>query len=261
MMQAAAIALARERNWLASAMIHHFVEPLALEHRCNVQTLREGQQAAASLYRRLALGFRHRASFQMLARLLDPARLFECGVLVEICLRAHEEALHDDPVVLEQNALAAKLDTLVFQLLRQRSIGAVQFSDTAQGIVAIFSSPSSSEQQSAALRKLKNIKEVVDAAANQPSPIIKKWLQRSDSNKAVEKRILGFCQHTNFDTWPDAAQLEVDHIFQAEPSTIIVENAFKELRAAEKGETILFQQSFQNQKIKIKIIIIYKFFF
>ena len=146
------------------------------------------------------------------------------------------------------NALAAKLDTLVFQLLRQRSIGTGQFSDTALGIIAIFSSPSSSEQQSAALRKLKNIKEVVDAAASQPSPIIKKWLQRSDSNKAVEKRILGFCQHTNFDTWPDAAQLEVDHIFQAEPSTIIVENAFKELRSAEKGETILSQQSFKNLK-------------
>ena len=247
MMQAAAIALARERNWLASAMIHHYVEPLALEHRCNVKTLREGQQAAASLYRRLALGFRHRASFQMLARLLDPARLCECGILVDICLQKHEEALQDDPVVLEQNALAARLDALVFQLLRQRSVGAVQFSDTVLGIIATFakgtvvpatgfSGPSSSEQRSAALRKLKKMTEVVDAAANQPSPIIRKWLQRSDSAKAVEKRILGFCKETNFDTWPDAAQLEVDHIFQAEPSTIIVENAFKELRAAEKGE-------------------------
>ena len=96
MMQAAAIALARERNWLASAMIHHFVEPLALEHRSNVKTLRESQQAAASLYRRLALGFRHRASFQMVARLLDPSRLSECGILVEISLQTHEEALHDD---------------------------------------------------------------------------------------------------------------------------------------------------------------------
>ena len=45
MMQSAAVALARERNWLASAMIHHFIEPLALEHRANVKTLRDGQQA------------------------------------------------------------------------------------------------------------------------------------------------------------------------------------------------------------------------
>ena len=55
MMQAAAVALARERNWLASAMIHHFIEPLALEHRDNVKTLREGQQPTAYLYRKLAL--------------------------------------------------------------------------------------------------------------------------------------------------------------------------------------------------------------
>jgi hypothetical protein len=129
------------------------------------------------------------------------------------------------------------LDTLVFQLLRQRSVGAVQFSDTVLGIIANFGSPSSSEQRSAALRKLKKIQEAFDAAARQAksSPIIKKWLQRSDCSRAVEKRILGFCQQTNFDTWPDAAQLDVDQIFQAEPSTIIIENAFKELRAAEKG--------------------------
>ena len=97
MMQAAAVALARERNWLASAMIHHFIEPLALEHRDNVKTLREGQQATVSLYRKRALGFRRRARFQILTRFLDPQCLSECGFVIDISLARHENALRSDP--------------------------------------------------------------------------------------------------------------------------------------------------------------------
>ena len=58
---------------------------------------------------------------------------------------------------------------------------------------------------------------------------------RDKQTKIVEKRILGFCQDIGFDTWPEAAQQEVDRAFKAEPSTLIVENAFKELRSAERG--------------------------
>lgn len=235
MMQAAAVALARERNWLASAMIHHFIEPLALEHRTNVKTLRDGQQATASLYHKLALGFRHRASFQIISRLLDAQCLSECGFIIDISLARHEEALPSDPTVLEQDALASKLDAMILHLLRQRSVGATQFSDSVLGIVGTFAGPSNPEQRRVALEKLRNIKHVTDSAKEQQSPLIKKWLQRSEAGKPVEKRILGFCQDVSFDSWPDAAQQEVDHIFKGEPSTLIVENAFKELRAAERG--------------------------
>ena len=148
MMQAAAVALARERNWLASAMIHHFIEPLALEHRDNVKTLREGQQPTAYLYRKLALGFRHRASFQILSRLLDPQCLSECGFVVDISLKSHEDALEGDPAVLEQDALASKVDTLVLHLLRQRSVGATQFTDSFESSA---SSPDLAVQSNARL--------------------------------------------------------------------------------------------------------------
>ena len=235
MMQAAAVALARERNWLASAMIHHFIEPLALEHRDNVKTLREGQQATVSLYHKLALGFRHRASFQILTRLLDPQCLSECGFVIDISLARHENALPSDPAVLEQDALASRVDTMVLHLLRQRSVGATQFSDSVLGIIGTFAAPSNTEQRKVALEKLRNIKYTIDRAKAQRSPLIKKWVQRSETSKIVEKRILGFCQDVGFDTWPEAAQQEVDHIFKAEPSTLIVENAFKELRSAERG--------------------------
>jgi hypothetical protein len=203
-----------------------------------VKTLREGQQPTAYLYRKLALGFRHRASFQILSRLLDPQCLSECGFVVDISLKSHEDALEGDPAALEQDALASKVDTLVLHLLRQRSVGATQFTDSVLGIIGVFAGPSSPEQRKVALEKLRNIKQTMDSAKEQPSPIIKKWLQRSEANKLVERRILGFCQDVGFDLWPDSAQLEVDHIFKAEPSTLIVENAFKELRAAERGGQI-----------------------
>ena len=152
-MQAAAVALARERNWLASAMIHHFSEPLALEHRANVKTLRDGQQATASLYHKLALGFRHRASFQIISRLLDAQCLSECGFTIDISLARREEALPSDPAVLEQDALASKVDAMVLHLLRQRSVGATQFSDSVLGIVGTFAGPSTPEQREVALEK------------------------------------------------------------------------------------------------------------
>ena len=107
---------------------------------------------------------------------------------------------------------------------------ATQFFDSVLGLVGAFAA----QQRKVALEQLRNIESTIDCAKARRSPLIKKWAQRLEASKIVEKRSLGFCQDVGFDTWPEAAQQEVERVFKAKPS-LIVENAFKELRSAERG--------------------------
>ena len=154
MMQAAAAALARDRNWTRSGWISHFARPMALDHNFLTKAIMQGSGPMAKIYCSYASGQRNQASFDAACSLFCPAALSECGFLLETCHDSHLLACEDDPVTLEQDTLAKSLDTFVFHLLRQRSRGSVQFTDTVVGILATFGAPSPEEACSKALRKL-----------------------------------------------------------------------------------------------------------
>ena len=234
MMQAAAIALARDWNFQASAMIHHFVQPFAETHSNLVKILQQGAAGAVSLYLGYAEGNRLQPCWEALAKLRCPKALADCGLLLEVGLESHVEALDTDSLTEEQNSQAAHADALVWELVRQTAFAGTQFTDTVQGKLALLLSPHPEKVQ-AALAWLQERFETHEEAQKRPSPNIAALLFRSDCDRPVESRILRRLRETNFEEVPEDVTRDVREIFNAEVSTGIVENAFKELRAKESG--------------------------
>ena len=132
LMQAAAMALANDRNWTGSAILHHFAQPLAEDHASAVRILKSGHQQVADLYRNYAKGGRQARCLEIWAVLANSQALAECGLLVRNSTRGHEEALEDDAEVLAQDTAACQVDSAAFHLVRQRCQAAVQCADTVQ---------------------------------------------------------------------------------------------------------------------------------
>lgn len=230
LLQSTAVALANERNWAGSAMLHHFVKPLAIEHTHVLQILRSGPTQVANLYRSYAKGSRNEQCLQIWATLADLQALAECGLVISLSTESHEVALHDDAEVLEQDAVASQVDAVAFQLVRQRCLASTQFTDTVQGILALATDPA---DQAECLQKLKTRFEVHQASLLQHAPIVQKWAQQSDCHRPVESRILQSCSEAEFIAMPAAALADAFDMYSGEVSTLIIENAFKELRHQE----------------------------
>lgn len=238
MMQAAAAALANERNWLGSAMLHHFVHPLAEDHRTLVRILSSGSAAVQDLYAFYADGGRARVSFEILSKLHQPDALRDCGFILELETEGHVIAVDDDPQILEQDTLASRADSAVFHLVRQRSLAAVQFTDSVVGALAAICRGSPAAQ-TRALSFLQKKYSAYAKSLSKEHPLIRKWSARSDCGRPVETRILQSLQEVSFSEVPAAVKQEAEHIYSGEVSTLIVENAFKELRAKETGSSNL----------------------
>lgn len=234
MMHAAAAALARDKNFEASAMLHHFVAPFAIAHAELAKMLKKGSADVARMYMKCAQGQRLSPAFESIQKLHDIIVLSEVGLIMEASSEAHLSALDDDILVAEQDTIASRAESLVWQLCRQSAYTSAQFSDTLIGKFAIVFSTDEAEKQ-IALKWVKLHCDAYQAAAKINSPVIKALLLRSDCSRPVEKRICQNLQEDNFSSWTDFALAEICTIYSAEVSTGIVENAFKELRAAEKG--------------------------
>ena len=235
MMQAGAAALASERNWEGSALLEHLVRPMAEDHRFLVQQLSSGASAARAVYIDYFSGGRASASHRVFAVLQDGRALQECGLLLQFETESHCEACMDDPDTLQQDAAACRMDCLAFYLVQQRSVAALQFTDSIQGILAAFVS-SRSDLEARALVLLQTKSDVFLAASQQNLPTLDKWLDRSEFRRPVENRVLKALQESEFATVPPAVRRDATDLYSGEFSTLIVENAFKELRAAEQGQ-------------------------
>ena len=236
MMQLVAAALAREQNYDISAMLHHFVEPFALAHKELVATLRGGPASIRAHYANLAKGEKLNPCREAVLKLAAAVPLSECGLLVECTAEAHLEALDNNPDVVQQDTLAAKLEGLTWQLCRQAAVTSAQFTDTIMGQLARCwdEEPEAAE---ACLLWLQDRHTVHLQCLKISTPAVQSLLRKSDCHWPVEKRILKRLSLVNFSTFPSEVRRDLQAIFSAEVSTGIVENCFKELRAAEKDSS------------------------
>ena len=129
--------------------------------------------------------------------------------------------------MLAQDTAACQVDSAAFHLVRQRCLAAVQYTDTVQGILALATDPADHRE---CLLKLQTRHEVHQASLEQPDPLVQKWAACSDCSRPVEHRILQACQEANFQAFPAAALQDALDLYSGEVSTLIVENAFKEMR-------------------------------
>ena len=197
MMHAAAAVLAREKNFEASAMLHHFVAPFAIAHAELVKTLKKGSAEVARMYMKCAQGQRLSPAFEASQKLHDISVLHEIGLIVEASSEAHLCALDDDILVTEQDTIASRADSLVWQLCRQSSYTSAQFSDTVVGKFAVVFSTCEAEKKNA-LKWAKLHYDAFQAASKINSPVLKALLFRSDCSRPVEKRLLENLQEENF---------------------------------------------------------------
>ena len=236
MMQVAAAALAQERNFDISAMLNHFVEPFAMAHKELVATLRDGPEATRSLYISLAKGEKLAPCHEAVLKLAAATPLSECALLVECLAEAHLEALDDSLDVAQQDTLAGQLEGLVWQLCRQAAVTSSQFTDTIMGQLVRFWGEEPGERE-ACLQWLQERQAVFSQAAAVSTPAVQNLLHKSDCRWPVEQRIMKRLSLVQFTHFPEGVIRDLTAIFSAEPSTGIVENSFKEFRAAEKGSS------------------------
>ena len=236
MMQVAAAALAQERNFDISAMLHHFVEPFAMAHKELVTTLRGGPEATRGLYVSLAKGGKLAPCHEAVLKLAAAVPLSECALLVECLAEAHLEAMEDSPDVVQQDTLAGQLEGLVWQLCRQTAVTSSQFTDTIMGQLASFWEEEPGGQE-ACLQWLQERQAVFAQADKVATPAVQNLLHKSDCRWPVEQRIMKRLSLVDFAHFPEEVKRDLQSIFSAEPSTGIVENSFKELRAAEKSSS------------------------
>ena len=155
---------------------------------------------------------------------------------MECLAEAHLEALDDSPDVAQQDTLAGQLEGLVWQLCRQAAVTSSQFTDTIMGQLVRFWGEEPGEQ-AACLRWLQERQAVFSQAVAARTPAVQNLLHKSDCRWPVEQRITKRLSLVQFTHFPESVLRDLRAIFSAEPSTGIVENSFKELRAAEKGSS------------------------
>jgi hypothetical protein len=195
------------------------------------------RQATRAFYSKLACGAKLAPAYEALEKLAEPSALADCSLLVECSSESHLTALDGDPAVLEQDALAGQADNLVWQLCRQSAFTSAQLTDTIVGQLAKFwgEEPGSRDDCKHWLQaRYKTFR----TASEIGTPALKTLLRKSDCNRPVERLCLDRLQAVDFAEWPENLKRDLDWIFKAEPSTGIVENAFKELRAAESGSDL-----------------------
>jgi hypothetical protein len=144
--------------------------------------------------------------------------------------------MDDSPDVVQQDTLAGQLEGLVWQLCRQTAVTSSQFTDTIMGQLARFWEEEPGEQE-ACLRWLQERQAVFSQADEVATPAVQNLLHKSDCRWPVEQRIMKRLSLVHFALFPEEVKRDLQAIFSAEPSTGIVENSFKELRAAEKSSS------------------------
>ena len=92
-------------------------------------------------------------------------------------------------------------------------------------------------EQEACLQWLQERQAVYSQASKVATPAVQNLLHKSDCRWPVEQRIMKRLSLVHFARFPEEVKRDLQAIFSAEPSTGIVENSFKEFRAAEKSSS------------------------
>lgn len=119
-MQAAAIALSSEHNSLGMDIIHFLVAPIRRAYAHIQESVRGGPGAIRTLFSELAVGSMQGANIEIWMCLQTPEVLSACGLTLERALLCEDDVFDGDPIVLEQDAVAKKLDRFALSLIAER---------------------------------------------------------------------------------------------------------------------------------------------
>lgn len=186
-MQAAAIALASERNCLGMDVIHFTVKPIRTYYTEVQAAVRGGPATVRSLFSTLARGKMHEASAAMWLGLADHEALEACGLALECALSVHADVLPGDAWLLEQEHIAKLLDGCVLSLVAERSDEAVtheaDFIAQCAGLLH-----SDQAEQEGSLQDLARICQAFSKATQfKSSPTLRAVVARSGLNGSVEQ--------------------------------------------------------------------------
>ena len=225
--QAAAIALATKRNLLGMDLMHFYVEPFRNMLRRIETQLTQGPAGVRALFAGLACGKHAQPAQETLALKFEPAVLAECGLVLVPRTQLEAEVFMDDPVALEQDAIAKEIDKLAWHLASEHTQeGATHTCEVILLSAGLLSSDP--RQVESTLAKLCNIHGAWQAAtAQQNSPVIRQLLDRSNNNGAIEHEILTELAEVSFSVVPSSVANLVSNIFHSFGSSLIVERGFR----------------------------------
>ena len=268
-MHAAAVVLANEETRSTAAMLLAVIGPIRTAHGNHIKQLREGPDRAASLYAAWANGSWMPEVYSCTAVLHDQAALADCGLLVEgdaacscapggsgpsagtpsapASSSAHSsrtsQRAPEDAVVLGQDIAAAKLDRLVFNIVKFRSQSMMWHSDGLPGLLAGLLH-SNVECRIAVLQKLKDLWQVFKAvkAAEPKPPFLQKALARSPFSTFLVQLVCHALESSSFHEVPGEIASWLRSVFGSFGTTKLIEDSFNRLRDHEsrdaKGPTM-----------------------
>ena len=225
--QAAAIALATERNILGMDLIHFYVEPFRNMLRRIEAQLRQGPAGVRDLFSGLACGKHAQPAQETLALKFNPTVLAECGLVLAPGTQQEAEAFMNDPVALEQDAIAKEIDKLAWHLASEHTQeGATHTCEVILLSAGLLSSDP--RQVEGTLAKLSNIHGAWQAIKEQrKNPVLRNLIERSNNNGAIEQEILTELAEVSFSEVPSSVANLVSDIFHSFGSSLIVERGFQ----------------------------------
>ena len=119
-MLAAAIALSFERNSLGMDMIHFLVAPIRRYYAHVQESVHGGPGSIRKFFSELAVGSMQAANIEIWVCLWTPDVLRSCGLTLERTPQAEDEIFNKDPIMLEQDSIANKLDNFALGLMAER---------------------------------------------------------------------------------------------------------------------------------------------
>ena len=224
--QASVLALFREKNVLAMDLIHWFVLPFRSAFSDLTLALRQGHRAVRTWYIKTALGQHFVTLREVLHTKSDVNALADLGFILESTCRSDEDALPDDPCVLEQDGLAKETDKLVLQLLSEhtKEAGTHRFHPISAAAGLLSSSPS---DVASVLERLACLHEAWQEAQKHSSPSLQKLLLRSPLACMLEQELLERLASVKFREVPVDIQDMLDHIFGSLGSSLVSELGFQ----------------------------------
>lgn len=236
--QAAVLALTREKNLLAMDLIYWFILPFRNAHTELTQALHQGPGAVRKWYTKTALGSHFHTLQGVLRTKGKTEALHDLGFILEAHFQAEEECLPEDPLVLEQDALAKQADRLILHLLSEHSReGATHSFHPIFAAAGLFSTVQS--EVNSRLQHLSKIYSAWQAALKYPSPSLQKLLARSPLACILEQEILMGLATANFQEIPGVILGTLDHLFSSLGSSLICELGFQQWEGRERRGFVL----------------------
>jgi len=195
-MQAAAIALASERNSVGMDVIHYIGAPTRHFYSHIQECVRGGPHQVRIFYANLATGQMHKASVEIWTQLQNAEVLKTCGVILERSFLMEDEILEGESLVMEQSSIVALLDDCALSLIAERCDEAITHEHDYVSKCAGLLHPDEQQRQQT-LADLKCQAHAFRRATRETgSPVIQSIISKSNFNGSVEKAIWAGCFFT-----------------------------------------------------------------